>query len=256
MTDREPILVFDAGNTRIKAAIFGEAGLIHEFQIGTDDYATVSLDRILTDEVARRPSGVILGSVVRGVADAFAPVVKRLWGLDMLIVSPDMPIGVRVDVPNPETVGIDRLLISGEAYAETTTSTVVVGVGTAITVDVVTRDGVYLGGTISPGLRTSTWALSKRTSLLPDVDVDVDDDEGGVPKSTPSSIRTGVILGTAGAVDRLISELAERAGLVDYKVILTGGDSHRLSRFLDTNHDIRDDLLLKGLASTYHRLLE
>ena len=46
-----------------------------------------------------------------------------------------------------------------------------VGVGTAITVDVVTRDGVYLGGTISPGLRTSTWALSKRTSLLPDVDV-------------------------------------------------------------------------------------
>ena len=252
MMDQKPILAFDAGNTRIKAAIIAAEGMVHEFQIETDVYESASLDDILAKEVAHRPSGVILASVVQGVPDAFASAVRRVWDLEMRVARPDMPIGVRVDVPNPETVGIDRLLSSGEAYAETGTSTVVVGVGTAITVDVVTEAGVFLGGTIAPGLRMSAWALAERTSLLPEVEID--DDDNGVPKTTSSSIRLGLILGTAGAVDRLVSVLARRAGFAEYKVILTGGDSKRLSRFLITRHDIRDDLVLKGLASTFYRI--
>ena len=130
---------------------------------------------------------------------------------------------------------------------------VVVGVGTAITVDVISGDGVYVGGSISPGLRTAAWSLAARTSLLPEVVVQADAET--VPKSTEENINTGVVVGTGGAIDRLVMTLSERSGLEDYDVILSGGDSRLIGPVLRTDHQVMEDLVLQGLAHTYARMV-
>ncbi len=247
------VLAVDVGNTRIKASLFDEGKQQHAFSISTRG-EDLSLDKVLAREIPSRPDGVILASVVRGMSDVWEMAVKRVWGLNLIVTRADLPIGIEVDVPCPDAVGIDRLLMAGAAYAEVGGATVIVGVGTAITVDVVSGDGVYIGGTISPGLRVSAWALAEQTSLLPEIDLD--DEDGGLPKSTTDGIRTGVLVGSAGMVDRLVRELAARAGLSDYACILTGGDGGLLSPYLETEHTLSDDLVMKGLEHTYRRLSE
>jgi type III pantothenate kinase len=247
------VLAIDAGNTRVKGAVFDGDEIAHSFVVETSTLTEASYADTLTNQINRRIDGAILSSVVRGADEIFRSVVQKTVEADLHVTVPDSPIGVRVGVPDPGSVGIDRLLMAGEAYHRTNQATIVVGCGTAVTVDVVSEDGAYLGGTISAGTGTSAWSLSERTSLLPEVDLGSPID-AGVPDSTVSGIRTGVLLSTAGGIDRLVVELARRADIVNPSVLLTGGDSRLLSCILDTEHKLVDDLVLRGLARTCRRL--
>jgi type III pantothenate kinase len=249
----QPVFLIDAGNTSIKGALYANGDLQRTFRADTHDDVAALWGHL--DEWPETPSAVVLASVVKGLAEKLQAGVEERWQLDLTVAWAEMPVGVRVEVPRPETVGIDRLLMSGEAYVRSGAAAIVVGVGTAITVDVVDQDGTYVGGTISPGMRTSTWALASRASLLPEVDID--EPEGpDIPSSTTDSIRSGVLVGTAGSVDRLVSELAGRANLESHSVILSGGDGARLSPYLETQHTLAEDLVIWGLAHTYERYLE
>ena len=245
------LLLIDAGNSRIKVDQFEAGEMRRVFSVDSNDYADTVPAKL---DAVTAPGAAMLASVVRGVDAFFGAELKRRWEVDLVVVDAGMPIGIEVDVPRPDSVGIDRLLGAGEAFRRTEGATVVVGVGTAITVDVVTDSGVFVGGSISAGMRTTAWALSERTSLLPEVDIE--EGERGVPKSTQESLLTGVLVGTGGAVDRLVEELTERAGLSAFSVVLTGGDSGRLSPYLEAQHIVEDDLVTWGLAHTYERLMK
>lgn len=253
MSSSRHVLAIDAGNTRVKGAVFDGDEIAHSFVVDTSTLTEASYTDTLTNQINQRINGAILSSVVRGVDEIFRSVVKNTVEVDLHVTVPDSPIGILVGVPDPGNVGIDRLLTAGEAYHRTNQATIVVGCGTAVTVDVVSEGGVYQGGTISAGTGTSAWSLSERTSLLPEVDPRLPID-AGLPKSTVSAIRTGVLLSTAGGIDRLVAEVARRADIVNPSVLLTGGDSRLLSCILDTEHQVVDDLVLKGLARTYRRL--
>jgi len=242
------VLLVDAGNTRVKGAVYTDGTITPVFQIETPllDAGRV---RAALDETPAYDVQVI-ASVVRGSASLFASSAED--HVKTVIVDATASLGITVGVPKPDTVGIDRLLMSGEAFSNCGGAVITVGVGTAITVDVVTSAGVYVGGSISPGLRLASWALSEGTSLLPEVDID--EALPDVPRSTMESIRMGIVEGAAGSVDRLVSSLAGGAGLDTYKVVLTGGDAGLLSERLATEHEVLDDLLFQGLAHTYERL--
>lgn len=244
------LLLVDAGNTRIKADFLHEGRLVRSFSVATDSRASDLPAAVASTDAA--PSAVLLASVVRGVGEILNGPVQEKWGLDVIEIDATMPLGIRIDVPRPEAVGIDRLLMAGEAFARSGKGVIVVGVGTAITVDVVTPDGVYVGGAISAGIRTSAWALAKRTSLLPEVDFE--QDVVGIPKSTPDAIRTGILLGAAGSIDRQIERFAESAGMSAVEVILTGGDSTVIGPYLLVKHRVTGDLLAWGMAHTFDRI--
>lgn len=250
MSERVALLAIDAGNTRVKAALFADGEMDERFDLPSGNVEAM----VAAMRERERPAAVIVASVVRNAVETIAEAVRAAWETDTIAAGPDLPIGVRVAVPKPGAVGIDRLLMAGEGYAIAEGACVVVGAGTAITVDVVTADGTYVGGTISAGLRTSLWALAERTSLLPEVDPDgpVPD----LPDATETGIRSGVILGAAGSVDRITRTLARSASLDTFTLILSGGDADRIGPFLETPHTVVEDLVLRGLASTYRRLSE
>ena len=117
-----------------------------------------------------------------------------------------MPI--RID--NPREIGADRLVNAVAAYEKVGGACVVVDFGTALTYDVVSEDGEYLGGIISPGVEISLEALTERAAALPKIDLTAP--RAVIGKSTVDAIRSGVVYGFAAQVDGIVGRLRDELG--------------------------------------------
>jgi type III pantothenate kinase len=158
-----------------------------------------------------------------------------------------MPI--RMD--NPREVGADRLVNAIAAYARVQDTCVVVDFGTAITYDVVSSAGEYMGGIISPGAEISIDALSERAAKLPKVEMA--EPRALIGKSTVEAIRSGIAFGFAGQVEGIVRRLRGELGEAT-KVIATGGLAQIVVPFIPETIDEVDDLLtLTGLRLIWER---
>jgi type III pantothenate kinase len=156
-----------------------------------------------------------------------------------------MKTGLRMRYRTPETLGADRLCAATAAFARYGGPVIVVDMGTATTVDCVTRTGEYLGGAISPGIETSARALHARAAQLPMIDLVLP--EQIVGRDTRSSLQTGVILGAIAAMEGLVEKFRHSAGR-GATVVATGGFAPLVatqSRVLDI---INPHLVLEGAA--------
>ena len=127
-----------------------------------------------------------------------------------------MPI--RIDTP--QELGADRLVNAVAAYDRVGGACIAVDFGTAINYDVVSADGEYLGGVISPGIEISLEALAARAARLPRVDIE--EPRHAIGKGTQEAIQSGVVYGFAGQVDGILGRLREELG-EEATAIATGG---------------------------------
>src|SRR3989442_6205956 len=97
--------------------------------------------------------------------------VKQIWKLDCLELTPKTVRGVGIDYPEPETIGRDRLANAVAVRHRFGAPAVVVDFGTAVTFDVVNAKGEYVGGIIAPGLSAMTEYLHEKTALLPNIKI-------------------------------------------------------------------------------------
>ena len=244
------LLVFDVGNSRLKAALYDDDHLIARVSLSGVQDATQVVN-VLESRFAPigTPDRCLVASVVRGADGVIREAVQQVWGLTSQVVDTEMDLGIDVAVSRPDHVGIDRLLQASEAFRVCAGSVVVAAFGSALTVDLVTADGVFRGGTIAPGLGMGLRALHDETSLLPHVALQPPDSAVGT--DTASCIRAGIVYGAAGAVERLFSDLAPdgRATLV-----LTGGDAELIAPFIKFPHRVEPDLVMRALISLYRRI--
>jgi type III pantothenate kinase len=158
-------------------------------------------------------------------------------------------MSIRID--NPRDVGAERLVNAVAAYDRVRGACVVVDFGTAITYDVVSEAGEYLGGIISPGAEISIDALYERAAKLPKVELA--EPRSLIGKSTVDAIRSGIAYGYAGQVEGILRRLHDELG-PDLKVILTGGLAQVVVPFIRETVDEVDDLLtLTGLRLIWER---
>jgi type III pantothenate kinase len=152
---------------------------------------------------------------------------------------------------NPHEVGADRLANAVAAYERVRGSCVVVDFGTAITYDVISSDGEYLGGIITPGAEISIDALYDRAAKLPKVELQAP--RSLIGKSTVDAIRSGIVYGFAGQVEAIVRRLRTELG-PETTVIATGGLAQVLVPFVRETIDEVDDLLtLIGLRLIWER---
>jgi pantothenate kinase type III len=159
----------------------------------------------------------------------------------------DLPL--RVDVPAPERVGIDRLLNCSAAWRRFGRDCLVVDLGTAVTWDLVVASadrscGVFGGGVIAPGLDTMAHALPARTALPWVEPVAVDAVLG---RDTVACLRSGLWFGFLASVEGIIARI--HATLPEPPLtILTGGGAHRIAPGLSTSYPVISELTHEGLA--------
>ena len=175
----------------------------------------------------------------------------RYLSHEMLIVGPGLRTGMPIRMDNPREVGADRLVNAVAAHALLRRGCVVVDFGTAITYDVVSDEGEYLGGIITPGAEISIDALYQRAAKLPKVELV--EPRALIGKSTVEAIRSGIVFGFAGQVDGIVGRLREELG-EDTPVIVTGGLSGALVPMVRARVDAVDPrLTLTGLRIIWER---
>ena len=187
----------------------------------------------------------VLCSVVPALNPTWVRVLRKACGREPIVVNHRTRLNVRVDYPRPTTIGADRLANAAAGWARYKAPVIVADFGTALTFDVITGDGRYVGGVIAPGLPLMTDYLAERTALLPHIGLG--GRYGAYGRSTREAMRVGAMVGYRGMVREILEHVKE--GLDDrrVRVCATGGYAAQAVQGLDGAIDVLPQLTLDGL---------
>lgn len=191
-----------------------------------------------------------IASVNRPLAGQLLDCLRQMRPADGLVLlsAADLPLSVRL--PNPDRVGIDRLVnaVAAERMRCPSCPALVVDLGTAITVDTISMDGAFLGGAILLGLASMARALHEFTDMLPLLPVENLAAPNAIGKDTEAAMRAGLFWGTLGAIRELLNRQAETLGQAP-DVFITGGHAAIFAEHLDGARHV-PDLTLAGIGLT------
>lgn len=252
------LLTFDVGNTETTLGLFDGATMRAHWRLLTDsprssDELGILLRNLITavDVPLAEVTGVAIASVVRGMATHLADACNAWLPVQRLeIFDASSPLPITLQVDEPATVGADRIINTLVASRTYQRDAIVVDLGTATTFDCITREGVFLGGVIAPGVRTAAETLFRRTSKLPMPELLPP--ARAIGTNTEDCIKAGVVLGNAELVDGLVRRiLAEWPRSERPIVIATGGLAELFAPVCKTLDEIDPHLTLKGLAMAF-----
>lgn len=231
-------LIIDVGNTSVKLAAFNQGRLLQQLQIPKEDL----IDEV--DKLIEKFPG-ILHAIIASVAHPDENQIARIADkTDLYLVDHQLKTPFKNLYASPQTLGADRIALAAAAvlhYPEK--NSLVIDAGTCITFDMITREGHYLGGAISPGLQMRYQALHHFTSRLPLLKAH--DHHDFIGNTTENSIHSGVVNGLCQEIGGIIDQYETRFG--DLTVILTGGDAQFLSKRLKKAIFAHSNFLLEGL---------
>ncbi len=231
-------LVVDIGNTLAKAAVVDSGHVVVS-------HCCDSLEGLPLSQWAMQYSleRSILSST-RGAEAYSAQYVRDIVGHCLLL---DQSVALPIEVKySRSTLGADRLAAAVGAYSMYGgAELMVVDMGTAITIDFVSADGVFEGGFISAGLSTRLRALHEFTAKLPLCTPDQCVE--GVAHTTQEAIASGAINGIAYEIEGYIRDKNKKS--CKLSVIFLGGDSFFFDKRIKNAIFADRDILFKGLAT-------
>src|SRR5262245_54288854 len=233
------ILAVDAGNTRIKWGAHADGS----WQ-STGACATAQADGLPAcwDAIAR-PDRINVSNVAGDRAHAaIAGAAERPGRTPHFIDSQAVQCGVRSSYEDPAQLGCDRWAALIGAHQLYPGSSLVVNAGTAMTVDALTDDGLFLGGIIVPGLDLMRRALDTHTAALRFQPGEV----RFFPSNTADAIMSGAAHALAGAIERMATFMRE-SGQESLRVLLSGGTAGDLRSLIALETIAVDNLVLEGL---------
>lgn len=255
-------LVGDAGHTRVKLALCrNEEG--GQLPTPVDSVAAVydvPLDWEKVDQWTQEHS--ITSVVITGTNESRARALVDSWPASLptpFFLKDKTLIPITIDVMFPQKVGMDRLLngVAANVIREAGQPAIVVDSGTAITVDLVSADGSFRGGSILPGILLGAKSLHEETTTLPHVNVWelLKKEPAPLGRCTEDAIAAGLYWGHLGAVKEMISRYRDLLPASDPEplVLLTGGASVILAPYIPGSRR-EPDLSLQGLAVVANQL--
>jgi type III pantothenate kinase len=251
------LLTLDVGNSAVKGGLFAESECVDVFSVslGTIESSTQSPETAWRDALAPHLPGasieqVGLASVVPATADAVVAALADRTDAPVTRIRPTMPLPFELGYETPDTLGTDRLAaaVGGwEQFGRSTSpsrSVIVVDAGTAVTCEVVHRDGIYEGGTIAAGPVLARQALQSGTAQLPTVPLDLPGEPVG--RSTRTALQSGIMWSLVDSVRGMTTRLA--ATLPDEpQIVVTGGWGALLADHIDHRTHHAPHLVLHGI---------
>ena len=170
----------------------------------------------------------------------------------VLYLSPKLDLGVGIDYPVPRSIGADRLANAAAVAQLYGYPAIVVDFGTAVTFDVVSARGDYIGGVIAPGLEAMTSFLYQRTALLPKLDLR--EPKRTIGKTTRGAMMSGAVFGYRGLVREILIRVSlENFGPSKPRIVATGGYAQLIARKLPEIEAVHPNLTLEGLRIIANR---
>ncbi len=250
--DAAEVLAIDVGNSRVNlGAVRGGRAIETAMVASTElDGLAKAVERVWGRLEEAQQRVAVAGSVAPEVLERVDMTVGDVTGQELLVIRDQIDLPMPVAVENPEAVGVDRVCAAAAAYAELNQACVVADFGTAIKIDLVSDDGVFMGGAILPGLKLSAMALEEHTAALPLVDIVEPTHPWG--RDTREAISNGVFYGAVGALREIVERYATEVGRW-LPLVATGGAAEMIARHAEFIDHVVGDLTLRGIALAYHR---
>lgn len=250
------LLAIDVGNTNIHFGFWRGDSWQLSWRARTvinkmpDEYAVLLRNFLSSADLAYKDiTGVIIGSVVPPLTGAFVELVQRYIGIEPLVVTSQSKTGVKLAIDQPEQAGADRIVNAAAVVALYGGPAIVIDFGTATTFDVISADGAYCGGAISPGIVVAHDALVSRAARLHKVDlVPPPNPIGG---NTIHAMQSGIFWGYVALVEGLVTRIKKSMKAENVKVIATGGLAPLFNEHTDVIDTIASELTLDGLRIIY-----
>ena len=231
----ERIQVLDAGNTRVKLAVFENDTLL---EVRPFDNRTALLNFLNKNEK------IVLSSVVD---DAFLEDLKKKTS-DIFQIHAKLILPFELKYKTPETLGIDRICnVAAINSLKSFGNRLCVDIGTCIKFDFLDENQSYLGGSISPGINLRYKALNSFTVKLPLLEPTTSVDLIG--DSTTTAIHSGVQNGMQAEINGVIYRYQQKFN--DLTIFITGGDAHYFDFEQKNNIFADENLTLKGIFELY-----
>lgn len=254
------LLTIDVGNTNMVFSVFDGETLKGSFrlttvagrtsdELGMDIWNQLSRLRIGPEDLA----DVIISSVVPPVMAALTDALVRYLGKTPIVVDVDVDPGLPYGVVSNEHLGTDRSVACVAAIHKYGAPLILADMGTATTVDAISREGVYMGGCITAGARISIEALFQKTALLPQVNLALP--EKVLSGTAVGQIQAGAVLGYIGAMERLITQAREEIDEPEAIVVATGGLAPVIAAGTDLIDVVDGQLIPDGLRLLYRKYL-
>ena len=249
------LLAIDIGNTNVVLGVFDGKRLVANWRVGTktqitpDEYAMILKDLFNFEGFEfKQIDGVIISTVVPPLLPVMTEMSKKYFRIEPMVVTHEIKTGIKIRYDNPKEIGADRIVNAAAAYKLYGGPIIIVDFGTATTFCAVTRNGEYLGGAITPGVKISAEALFQRASKLPRVELTKP--RSVIGTDTVSAMQAGIIYGYAGLVDGIVERMKKELS-PDAKVVATGGLAELVSAETSSIQEIKPHLTLEGLCLIY-----
>ena len=249
------LLSIDIGNSMVTLGVFNREQLVTTLRLASDnrrlddEYGLLITNLLNINGVEpSQINDICLCSVVPPLTAIFEQVCRNYFGVEPLTVTAGVRTGLQITYDNPRDVGSDRIVDAVAAIQLYGPPVIVVDFGTATVFDAVSRDGVYLGGAIAPGINVAAEALFLNTSQLRRVELTAP--KSAIGQNTSTALQSGLVFGYAGLVDGIVARFKEELGQ-DAKVIGTGGLAEIISKETDIFDAINPELTLVGLRLVY-----
>lgn len=225
--------VIDIGNSLVKVAVFEQGTLI---SLSKYSHKELQLKKLIFDEVGTIPT--IVSSVVSKKQET-----EILPHSETFVDFNDLQKPIRNNYQTPETLGQDRLAnaVAINHFSEGKPA-ICIDLGTCLKFDIV-ENGIYLGGSISPGIRLRYKSLHTFTGKLPLLSQTSKVDLIGTDTNT--SIQSGVMNGINAEIRDVVSQYEQR--FQDLTIFMTGGDMDKLDLGIKKSIFADSNLTLKGL---------
>ncbi len=252
------LLAVDIGNTNTGIALF-KTGSGASTSDPIASWRTRTIHDMTADELAMQTrslvsrftegseqiSSTVIASVVPAQTIEWVESIEATFGHEPLVLGPGVKTGMKILIDDPREVGADRIAGAVAAWAQFGRACIVVDLGTATTLDVVSSEGHYRGGAIAPGIDVSLQALVGRAAKLSEIDLIPP--KRALGASTVECMRSGVILGAASMIDGMVVRLKSEIDEAEAPVIATGGFASLMSQITDSINFVDPMLVLRGL---------
>ena len=176
--------------------------------------------------------------------------IKRVTGVDALIVGPGIKTGLNIKIDNPAELGADLVVGAVASIDKYPCPQIIFDLGTATTASVIDKNKCYIGGAVLCGVKTAINAISAGTAQLPQVDISAPDKV--ICSNTIDCMRSGAVFGAAACIDGLVARIEAELG-EKTTVIITGGLGKTISKECQTEVVYDENLLIDGLRIIYNK---
>ena len=240
----------------VNLGVFDGETLVANLRVSTDarrssdEYGLMIRDLLALNGVERSTiTDVCMCSVVPPLTGIFEEVSETYFHIKPLSITAGVKTGLQISYDNPRDVGADRIVDAVAAINLYGKPVIIVDFGTATVFDAISKDGIYLGGAIAPGINVAAEALFLNTSQLRRVELVAP--KSAIGQNTSTALQAGLVLGYDGLVTGLVERFKNELG-PEAKVIGTGGLATIISKEADVFDDINQDLTLIGLRMIYN----